>query len=147
MHLQGHHIPSLRTNGNGSRQARPRSRSSLNVPAHNRAHAIKHLSSVVYDQDGKISSFYPSLVTSEKRHVPRRESLTQWRAEREEMKAKLEGTQRATTEERVRRANELEQEREKELLAMGKGTAMGKKKEKEQRRKGCLGVIWALFGS
>jgi hypothetical protein len=56
----------------------------------------------------------------EKRTVPKRESLTQWKAERDEARASLVGNHRATIQERVRRANELEEAREKELISQGK---------------------------
>ena len=53
--------------------------------------------------------------------MPRRESLTQWKAERDEVSMEFYGVRRASMKERVRRANELEREREEELVRMGKG--------------------------
>jgi hypothetical protein len=50
--------------------------------------------------------------------------------------------QRAIIKERVRRANELEQEREEELLEQGKGVVGGKEKTKER---GCFGGFWGMF--
>jgi hypothetical protein len=52
--------------------------------------------------------------------VPKRESLTQWKQEREEAKASSYTDHKMMMQERVRRANELEEEREKELVSMGK---------------------------
>ncbi|KZM18734.1 hypothetical protein ST47_g10119 [Ascochyta rabiei] len=59
-------------------------------------------------------------VSFEQRTVPKRESLTQWKQEREEAKASTYTDHKARMQERVRRANELEEEREKELVLMGK---------------------------
>jgi hypothetical protein len=50
--------------------------------------------------------------------------------------------QRAIIKERVRRANELEQEREDELLEQGKGVVSGKEKSKER---GCFGGFLGMF--
>ena len=78
----------------------------------------------------------------EKRVVPKRESLTQWKAEREA--AEPGGTRRAHMKERVRRANELEEERERELMKMGKGTGMEGKEKKEGT--GCFRGFLGCFG-
>ncbi|KAJ4399714.1 hypothetical protein N0V91_009258 [Didymella pomorum] len=59
-------------------------------------------------------------VSFETRTVPKRESLTQWKNEREEARVNMHMDHKARMQERVRRANELEQEREKELVEMGK---------------------------
>jgi hypothetical protein len=73
------------------------------------------------------------------REVPKRESLTQWKAERE-AKAESGGSRRAHMKDMVRRANELELEREHELMKVGKGTG------KEEKKRGCFGGFLALFG-
>lgn len=78
-------------------------------------------------------------VSFERRTVPKRESLTQWKNEREEAKASLHTNHRARMQERVRRANELEDEREKELVAMGKRTT-------RTPSRGCFGGLFALLG-
>jgi len=78
--------------------------------------------------------------------IPRRESLSQWKAERDEAKMEFYGIRRASMKERVRRANELEQEREEELVRMGKGTE--EKEEGEavhEGEAGCLGGILGIF--
>ena len=82
----------------------------------------------------------PGTPPVEKREVPKRESLTQWKAEREQQ-AQSGGTRRAHMKERVRRANEAEVEREQELMKLGKGTE--RKREKET---GCFGGVLALCG-
>ncbi|KNG50267.1 rap guanine nucleotide exchange factor 4 [Stemphylium lycopersici] len=61
----------------------------------------------------------------EKRSVPRRESLTQWKAERHEACLHFDAGWRARIRERVRRANELEVEKEMELVRLGRGTGVG----------------------
>ncbi|KAF3046072.1 hypothetical protein E8E12_010848 [Didymella heteroderae] len=81
-----------------------------------------------------------SFVSFETRPVPKRESLTQWKKEREEDKANVRADHKARMQERVKRANELEQEREKELVEMGKRPA---KKE----RKSCFGGLFAVLRS
>ncbi|KAF2830158.1 hypothetical protein CC86DRAFT_403471 [Ophiobolus disseminans] len=82
--------------------------------------------------------------------IPDRESLTKWKSERDEAKADFVGVQRARVKERVRRANEMERVRERELLEAGKGAGgeeekgegMGKGMGKRKER-GCFG---GLFG-
>lgn len=72
--------------------------------------------------------------------MPKRESLTQWKKEREEARASLGMDHKARMQERVRRANELEQEREKELVEMGKRGSKGESR-------GCFGgLLSALRG-
>jgi hypothetical protein len=70
--------------------------------------------------------------------VPKRESLTQWKKEREEAKANLHLDNKARMQERVRRANELEQEKEKELVLMGKRPA-------KAESRGCFGGLFAVL--
>ncbi|KAF1836013.1 hypothetical protein BDW02DRAFT_494737 [Decorospora gaudefroyi] len=73
----------------------------------------------------------------EKRPLPNRESLTQWKAERDQDVAGT--TRKAHIKERVRRANELELEREQELVKVGKGTG-------KERERGCFAGILGVFG-
>ena len=80
----------------------------------------------------------PRRVSFETRTVPKRESLTQWKKEREEAKTNLHLKNKARMQERVRRANELEQEKEKELMSMGKRPAKA-----ESRR--CFGGLFAVL--
>ncbi|KAK1913370.1 hypothetical protein P3342_005306 [Pyrenophora teres f. teres] len=100
------------------------------------------------------SRYYPKSTspnTLEKRAVPRRETLTQWKAERDEAKMEFYGIRRASMKERVRRANELEHEREEELVKMGKGT--GEKGDCDEDEDdddgeggaGCFGGILGMF--
>lgn len=77
-------------------------------------------------------------VSFEQRTVPKRESLTQWKKEREEAKDNLHTDHKAKMQERVRRANELEEEREKELVSMGKRTA-------KTESKSCFGGLFAMM--
>lgn len=77
-------------------------------------------------------------VSFEARTVPKRESLTQWKREREEAKVNLHMDHKARMQERVRRANELEQEREKELVSMGKRQA-------EAESRSCFGGLIAVL--
>jgi hypothetical protein len=69
------------------------------------------------------SSLLPPLRSGslEKRAIPSRESLTKWKTESEEVKTEIDGMQRAKVQERVRRANEMELAKEKELRELGKG--------------------------
>lgn len=111
---------------------------------------MKHMSSsIIYDQNPDKISLHPEHVAHERKFVPKRESLTQWKAEREAARAKGEGIQRAKTIERVRRANELELEREKELMEMGKSIVLDEKetvKWTKERESGCFGGLLAAFG-
>lgn len=77
-------------------------------------------------------------VSFETRTVPKRESLTQWKKEREEARANMHMDHKARMQERVRRANELEQEREKELVKMGKRPAKAESKS-------CFGGIFTVL--
>ncbi|KAJ4381058.1 hypothetical protein N0V86_003405 [Didymella sp. IMI 355093] len=77
-------------------------------------------------------------VSFETRTVPKRESLTQWKKEREEAKANMHMDHKARMQERVRRANELEQEREKELVEMGKRPAKAESRS-------CFGGLFAVL--
>ncbi|KAF1939178.1 hypothetical protein EJ02DRAFT_497845 [Clathrospora elynae] len=82
----------------------------------------------------------------ESRSLPKRESLTQWKAERDEARAEFDGMRRADMKERVRRANQLEGERERELLKVGKGTGTGIGVEGKEKERGCFGGLVAVFG-
>lgn len=75
------------------------------------------------DQTDKTTPQPSPPIKHEQRSMPKRESLTQWKNEREEAKAEFDGIQRAKMRERVRRANELEQQKERELRLLGKGMA------------------------
>ena len=80
--------------------------------------------------------------------VPNRQSLTKWRSEREEAKAEFNFMQRATMKERVRRANEMEREKERELQKVGLGAEKGARvlgKGLEGER-GCFGGWGRMFG-
>lgn len=80
-------------------------------------------------------------VSFESRTVPKRESLTQWKREREEARANLQMDHKARIQERVRRANEQELEREKELVLMGKRGD----KQTSKGDSGCLGGLFEAF--
>lgn len=71
--------------------------------------------------------------------MPKRESLTQWKKEREHAMANLKTDHKARIQERVRRANEQEQEREKELVQM-------RKREKKIERSCFCGLLGLLRG-
>jgi hypothetical protein len=114
------------------RRSHSQSRSSLKAPKP--AHLSSKRSdttSVTFDQSHR------------QRALPDRESLTKWKAEREGARAEFGEKMK----ERVRRANEMEQEKEKELQAVGKGAEKGARVlgiglEKERVRgkaRGCLG--------
>lgn len=77
-------------------------------------------------------------VSLEQRTVPKRESLTQWKKEREEAKANIYIDHKTRMQERVRRANELEEEREKELVSMGKRAT-------EAESSSCFGGLFAAL--
>ena len=77
-------------------------------------------------------------VSFETRTVPKRESLTQWKKEREEARANMHMDRKARMQARVRRANELEQEREKELVEMGKRSA-------KTESRSCFGGLFAVL--
>lgn len=79
----------------------------------------------------------PRKVSFESRTVPKRESLTQWKREREEARASLQFDHKTRMQERVRRANEQELEREKELVQMGKRRVKGEN--------GCFGGLFEAF--
>ncbi|KAJ4994299.1 hypothetical protein SVAN01_00128 [Stagonosporopsis vannaccii] len=79
----------------------------------------------------------PRKVSFEARTVPKRESLTQWKREREEARASLQTDHKVRMQERVRRANEQELEREKELVQMGKRKGKGES--------GCFGGLFEAF--
>jgi hypothetical protein len=129
-----------------SMQTRPRSYSYLNPPPQYsplpQHHAIINVQShtTLSNPIPNKRRLPPIQADYEKRPVPKRESLTQWKAERDEAKAEVVGTRKEHMKERVRRANELEQERERELMKLGKGTAI---KEKER---GCFGGFLGMLG-
>lgn len=77
-------------------------------------------------------------VSFEQRTVPKRESLTQWKREREEAKASSCTDHKTRTQERVRRANELEEEKEKELVSMGKRAS-------KVESRSCFGGLFAVL--
>lgn len=77
-------------------------------------------------------------VSFETRTVPKRESLTQWKNEREEARVNMHMDHKARMQERVRRANELEQEREKELVEMGKRSV-------KTESRSCFGGLFAVL--
>ena len=80
----------------------------------------------------------PHRVSFEARTVPKRESLTQWKKEREEAQTNLHTDHKARMQERVRRANELEQQKEKELVSMGKRPAKAESRS-------CFGGLFAVL--
>ncbi|CAO2651050.1 Nn.00g093470.m01.CDS01 [Neocucurbitaria sp. VM-36] len=122
--------------------SRSRSRSSLQPPPP--AYQTSNTANIIYAQNpDKQGLLPPPDIDFEKRVVPKRESLTQWKAEREEARAEFDGMRRENTKERVRRANELEQEKEKELLMMGKGTVVVE--EEEGKEVGCFSSLFAMF--
>ncbi|KAJ4368877.1 hypothetical protein N0V83_005959 [Neocucurbitaria cava] len=146
----------MQSSPNSRRQngSRTHSRSSLQPPPPPAYHASNlsntnntgNLGNIIYAQNSdKQGLLPPPDIAFEKRIVPKRESLTQWKAEREEAKAEFDGMRRAGTKERVRRANELEQEKEKELLMLGKGTVVVEKEKEKERRVGCLSGLFAMF--
>lgn len=77
-------------------------------------------------------------VSFDQRSVPKRESLTQWKKEREEARANLYTDHKAKMQERVRRANELEEERQKELVSMGKRAT-------KAESRGCFGGLFSVL--
>ncbi|KAJ4340629.1 hypothetical protein N0V87_002290 [Didymella glomerata] len=96
-----------------------------------------------FDRDRSRSSLHrhsdvTRKVSRETRTVPKRESLTQWKKEREEARASMHMDHKARMQERVRRANELEQEREKELVEMGKRPA-------KTESRNCFGGLFAVL--
>ncbi|OAL50211.1 hypothetical protein IQ07DRAFT_49237 [Pyrenochaeta sp. DS3sAY3a] len=98
----------------------------------------------------------PHAAVLERRSLPRRESLTQWKAEREEAQAEFGVMRRVDMKERVRRANEMEQEKEEELLRVGKGAGDvtvvveregSRERSGKEKGRGCLGgVVRVLLG-
>jgi len=89
------------------------------------------------------SHHHPSPSHLPPRPLPNRTSLTKWASERAEIRAEFNGMQRARVQERVRRANEMEQEKERELQMVGKGAGkagrvLGVGLE-EEREGGCFG--------
>ncbi|KAF2848788.1 hypothetical protein T440DRAFT_519684 [Plenodomus tracheiphilus IPT5] len=153
--LQHHHRLSLPAPHaqHPSTSHRPRPRSTHRSAPHSRPPRQSTNQSIIYNQN-------PDKIGL--RTVPKRESLTQWKAERDNAQAGREYMQRAKMMERVRRANEMEREREKELLAMVMendaevlvvvGEKMdeggGKREVKwgKGEESGCLGGLMRMFG-
>jgi hypothetical protein len=84
------------------------------------------------------STDQPRKVSFQARTVPKRESLAQWKKEREHAMANLKTDHKARIQERVRRANEQEQEREKELVQM-------RKRSKKTERRSCFGRLLGML--
>jgi hypothetical protein len=144
-------LPSQR-NRYSSNQGRPRSDSHLKPPPqHTPYHRqrVRSNSKTAHNQNLDRHGGHAEGASLENRPVPKRESLTQWKTEREEAKAEFEGLQRAKMRDRVRRANEMELQREKELAEMGKGmTAVDEKEngeDKGMKEAGCFGGLLDLF--
>ena len=97
-----------------------------------------HLNDYINHKSLHRHSDQPRHVSFETRTVPKRESLTQWKKEREEAKANLHLDHKVLMQERVRRANELELEKEKELVQMGKRPA-------KSESRGCFGGLFAVL--
>lgn len=94
-----------------------------------------------YDRNRGFSHWHSDVtrkVSFEARTVPKRESLTQWKQEREEAKVNTHTDYKVKMQERVRRANELEQEREKELVSIGK-------REAQAESRSCFGGLFAAL--
>ncbi|KAF2036114.1 hypothetical protein EK21DRAFT_96094 [Setomelanomma holmii] len=123
---------------------RPQSRSRSRSRSHSRSRP--HLHSTSNPKAPSKAQLRMSALADHK-SVPRRESLTKWKSEREEAKAEFDGIQRAKMKERVRRANEMELEKEKELQALGKGAeksarVLGMGLKDGNKRSGCFGGLF-----
>lgn len=129
-----------------SSQAGTRSNSTLHAPPPAYLVQTSRTTQLLWDQNPDKYNLAPERVSFEQRPVPRRESLAQWNAEREEARAGAAAVPiRPDIKERVRRANQLEEEREKELLLMGKGAGVEGKENNKKR--GCWGGLFAILGS
>lgn len=137
-----------------SNQSRPRSDSYLKPVSryntYNRSHRQTQTKTDHSSPNERNSDAQDSRASFEARPVPKRESLTRWKSEREEAKAEFEGLHRAKVRERVQRANEMELEKEKELVELGKRTITVPEDEEEgedeeERKKGCFGGFWAMM--
>lgn len=81
-------------------------------------------------------------LSSKHRAIPRRESLAQWKAEREEARPISNSMRCTDTNEKVRRANEVELERKEELTKKDKrGDEVGLQDERS-----CFGGAMRWFG-
>ncbi|KAH7398708.1 hypothetical protein DE146DRAFT_755702 [Phaeosphaeria sp. MPI-PUGE-AT-0046c] len=81
------------------------------------------------------------------RSTPTRTSLPKWHGESNNVKGDVGSQQRAKMKERVRRANEMERQKEKELQAVGLGAEKGARVlgiglECEKPQRGCFGGVW-----
>lgn len=143
-HPQRSSLPLNRPNQH-SHRPRSHSHANLKVPPHNQP--LKHINSIIYDQNPDKTGLNPDSATLQQRSVPKRESLTQWKAEREEVRANRVRQQHARTEERVRRANELEEEKKRELAEIGKGSLEVSEKEKVKWKSegGCFGGLFTVL--
>lgn len=115
------------------------------------AYSASSVSDLIYSQNpDKIGLSSPIDTNLDKRSIPNRESLIKWKSEREEARAEFDGIQRAKVKERVRRANEMEQEKEKELQELGKGTDKAARvlgKGLKTKKRGCFGGLFDRFKS
>ncbi|KAL6703282.1 hypothetical protein ACN47E_009989 [Coniothyrium glycines] len=150
-----------------SNQGRPRSESHLRPPPQYTPYhkqrvgpQVKTTAHTRHEAPAGAARRIEAQASLEPRPVPTRESLTRWKTEREEARAEFEGLQRAKMRERVRRANEMEVEKEKELLKMGKGTTVVDEVEDEDENEdenedkdeggseldaGCLGGVLKML--
>jgi hypothetical protein len=143
------------SSGLSSNQRHSRSRSSFKASSPIRtpppAYSANSANYSIHKQNSDEVGLSPPLdINFQKQSIPSRESLMKWKSEREEMKAEFDGIERAKMKERVRRANELEQEKEKELQELGKGIdkasrVLGRGLKTEKR--GCFGGLFGGFTS
>ncbi|KAF2130988.1 hypothetical protein P153DRAFT_337091 [Dothidotthia symphoricarpi CBS 119687] len=119
-----------------SNQQHSRSRSSATIPHRVRSPPQKDRAMSV-----DMATYTQSL---EKRAMPSRENLTMWKLERETAKLGFADKHRALVKERVRRANELESEKEKELMMIREMSADEDEKGSEKEG-GCLSGLFRRF--
>ncbi|KAH7075748.1 hypothetical protein BKA63DRAFT_595370 [Paraphoma chrysanthemicola] len=105
-------------------RSRSRSRSQSRSRTTSTSHARSPQSQTQLPPNAHISPL-SSHPPKQHRSIPTREALLKWKSEREEAKAEFDGIQRAKMKERVRRANEMELQKERELQALGKGAEKG----------------------
>jgi hypothetical protein len=144
--ISSSHSLGLSSNQRHSRsRSNPKASSPIRTPSP--AYSANSWNDSIYKQNPDKVGHSPPLDTNPKKQsIPNRESLMKWKSEREEARAEFDGMQRAKIKERVRRANELEQEKELELQELGKGIdkasrVLGRGLKTEKR--GCFG---GLFG-
>ncbi|KAL5118207.1 hypothetical protein ACEQ8H_003879 [Pleosporales sp. CAS-2024a] len=136
------HAPRSSTTPQPARyNAHRRSRTSLASRASSAPHG-QYASSLKSGPSSHLPRRTDMVTFSQDAAVPKRESLTKWKSEREEAKAEFDFMQRAKMKERVRRANEMEQEKEKELQALGLGVEKGVSSV-AKRPGGCFGAFWS----